>query len=142
VSEALISQLEVRMTLEQLEVLPPVIFVGLPREVTEAGLFCYSIEETFNLIRALFVPVPAHGYRRTGAKAKAEERHHQNCLDMVCGCCGKLLTASWTGGPWTLDDFRNDHMAILRRCANRSDFREHVINGACAKRFYEYDEPS
>ena len=87
------------MPMEQLEELPPVIFVGLSREVTEAVLFRYSVEEVFNLIRALFVPVRAHGYRRTGAKAKADERQHQNCLDMVCGCCGKLLTASWTGSP-------------------------------------------
>ena len=88
------------------------------------------------------MPVRAHGYKKTGARAKTEEWKHQNCLDMVCECCGKSLTASWTGDPWTLDYFRQNYMPILRRCARRSDFREHVVDKACAKTFYEYGEPT
>jgi len=60
VNEALISQFAIRM--EQLDELPPVIFVGLTCKVADEGAFCYSIEGIFHITRAPFEPVRGHGW--------------------------------------------------------------------------------
>ena len=137
----MIRALSARMSLEELRMLPPVVFVGMRRAISMSGTVSLYPSDLYHIACALLVPIRVYGYQKMSQGTGVGGMWVY--VDMVCGSCGAVVSLAWqvSDGLWTVEYWEKHRCYIYEQFAGSLEFKSHLAGTKCLVRWLSTVSP-